>query len=40
LLAVTFLQAMEANCRRITPGSEVIREFDDVHCGSHAGLLG
>jgi hypothetical protein len=38
LLAVAFLQAMEANRRRITPGSEVVREFDDVHCGDHAGL--
>jgi hypothetical protein len=31
---------MEANCRRITPGSKVVREFDDMHHGSHAGLLG
>src|SRR5262249_50392800 len=38
LLAVAFLQAMEANRRRITPGSEVIREFDDMHCGGHTDL--
>src|SRR5215470_20393721 len=39
LLTITFLQAMEANCRRITPGSKIIREFDDMHRGGHAGLL-
>jgi hypothetical protein len=39
LIAKPLLQTMEANCRRVTPWSEIVGKLQNANGGSHRILL-